>query len=141
MIFLIILLLAAGMDIRTQALDSRFLFVSGLAGILIGGITGFQGRNPIEIAASCSIGVGILLISRLTEGGIGEGDGCFFIISGLFLDVGRNYILFLSGIFAGGIYGLAMTVFAFWKGNLKTKRMPFLPFLIPGGIWAVCFAK
>lgn len=141
MVFLMILFLAAGMDLKTKTLDSRFLVISGIVGTIVGWCGGFHGRDWKEILLSCGIGVMILIVSRLTNGGIGEGDGWFFMISGLFLDVQKNSMLFLSGIFASGIFGLILAAASFWKGEIRGKSFPFLPFLIPGGIWAVCFVK
>lgn len=138
MIFLGFLLLSAAMDIKEKALDSRFLIIMGLMGILSGGISGFGGRNLWEILLSSGIGFLLLLLSKLTGGGIGEGDGWFFAASGLFLSAGKNMSLLLSGLFLCSIYSLGVAATACFRGKRSQKSFPFLPFLIPGGVWVIC---
>lgn len=138
MIFLCFLVICVLMDLKEQALDSRFLFLFGFIGILIGGVNGFDGREFWEILLSSGIGVLLFMFSKVTGGGIGEGDGLFFMISGMFLSAGENLFLFLSGLSVCSIYSLVWVVISFLQGKQLQKSFPFLPFLIPGGVWVIC---
>lgn len=138
MIFLSILFSGAVMDMKEKALDNHFLAAAGLIGIFYGGISGFDGRDFYEIILSSGIGILILLLGRITGGGIGEGDGWFFVISGLFLNIWENIVLFMSGLSACSIYSLGVIMISFFRGKQPEKSFPFLPFLIPGGVWLIC---
>ena len=81
-------------------------------------------------------GAVLLLFSRITAGKIGEGDGWFFVVSGLFLSWREAAVLFLSGLMLCGGYGLFVLAAGAAGGkDMRKKRLPFLPFLLPGGIW------
>lgn len=132
-IFLLFLFSAAWQDVRRQKIRVSLLWGFGLAGVA--GCIIFR-RNPALILISAAVGGGILILSRITEGGIGEGDGWFFVISGFFLNPWENLLLFLSGLFLSALYGLIVLAVSFMmKTPIREKRMAFLPFLIPGGIW------
>lgn len=131
--FLIILAAAAWQDLRFWGLSRSFLLEAGVAG----GVTCFlSGTDWRTAVLSSTVGFLILLLCRVTEGGIGEGDGWFFVITGFFLEPGENIMLFLSGLLLGSVYGLVLTVRMFTGGkSSRGKRFPFLPYLLPMGLW------
>ena len=59
-------------------------------------------RSLIQMLLSGGIGLFLLILSKCTNGGIGEGDGWFFIVSGWYLDWQDNVQLFLSGLQLSG---------------------------------------
>ena len=137
MVFLIILSYAVWMDLRTRELSGTFLLAAACVGAVVLAIWGPAGKNWQETIFACGVGGVLLLISRLTGGGIGEGDGWFFVVSGLFLSPGENGLLLLSGIFLSGIFSLLYVVAGVLSGTWQRrgKRFPFLPFLLPAGLW------
>ena len=80
----------------------------------------------------------LLILGQITDGGIGEGDGWFFIVTGFFLEPAENFMLFLSGLIFCSVYSLAYMAASFIGGvGVRQKRLPFLPFLLPVGLWLV----
>lgn len=132
-IFLLFLFGAAWQDARRKKISASLLWGFGLAGAA--GCIIFQ-RDPALVFMSAAVGGGILILSRITEGGIGEGDGWFFVVSGLFLNPWENLLLFLSGLFLSALCGLLVLAVSFLsQTSMRGQRMAFLPFLVPGGIW------
>ncbi len=130
-IFGVFLLAAAWEDGREKAVSVWLFKAAGIAGLFLALLQGDIGRERL---LSCMVGVGLLLLSRLTGEAIGMGDGWFFVVSGLFLRALLNlklliYGIFLNGIVCGGIY-----LWGWMRGqDYKRKPVPFLPFLVP--VW------
>lgn len=131
-VFTIFLVISAIQDGRTKTISIWLFIAAGAAGLIL---TLYTGQGLSNELLSCLIGIVIVGISRFTDGAIGEGDGWFFVVSGLFLDFFTNLRLlvtsvFLSGIVCGGIY-----IYFLLKGkDMKKASVPFLPFLIPAWI-------
>lgn len=131
-IFTIFLVISAIQDGRTKTISIWLFIAAGAAGLIL---TLYTGQGLSNRLLSCLIGIAIVGISRFTDGAIGEGDGWFFVVSGLFLDFFTSLRLlvtsvFLSGIVCGGIY-----IYFLLKGkDMKKASVPFLPFLIPAWI-------
>lgn len=142
-IFLIILGYAVWMDLRTKELSGTFLLGAACVGAVVLAVWGPAGENWQETIFACGIGGILLFISRLIGGGIGEGDGWFFVVAGLFLSPGENGLLLLSGIFLSGIFSLLYVVAGALNGTWQRHRksFPFLPFLLPAGLWITFAGK
>jgi leader peptidase (prepilin peptidase)/N-methyltransferase len=131
-VFTIFLVISAIQDGRTKTISIWLFIAAGAAGLIL---TLYTGQGLSNRLLGCLIGIAIVGISRFTDGAIGEGDGWFFAVSGLFLDFFTNLRLlvtsvFLSGIVCGGIY-----IYFLLKGkDMKKASVPFLPFLIPAWI-------
>ena len=91
-LFSVILLFAAWQDWRWRSLSMRFLLAAGVIGI---GLSAVLNRTLLQVVSSASVGGLLLLLSKWTEGGIGEGDGWFFVVSGCYIDWQDNLCLFL----------------------------------------------
>lgn len=133
MVFLVFLLLGVWQDIRSRTVSIRYLIFFGIIGLISGLRTG---PEPAEVFMSVLPGAALLLAGKAADGQIGEGDGWFFVVSGLYLGPVKNWIFLLTGLTLCGIAGL------FWivrtgNGNKseRNRRIPFLPFLIPAGLW------
>lgn len=133
LVFLIILGGAAWQDMKTRSVGCRFLLISGYLGSIYSII---DGRSILDVTLSCGIGVILLGICKVTKGAIGEGDGWFFVISGLFLGVQENFVLLVSGLLGCFLVSLPMAVTAILKKKRnRIQGLPFLLFLVPGGVW------
>lgn len=140
------LLIAAVQDWRTKRVDVRvYLLFGGAALITIvwnvlnkGTLSGCGWKGCL---GSISIGVGLLLLGHLSRGEIGTGDGCFFIVSGLLLNFWENLLLLSYGTLLCGLYSLCCIVRSrLYIEETVTKRVvPFLPFLIPPGVWLLAY--
>lgn len=103
----------------------------GLMGIGMILVTGrpFEELLPALFPALLLFGV-----NRVTEGGVGEGDAWFFLVTGLFLNVWEVVALLISGLFFCSIFCLSMAV-SMGVQRSRYRRVPFLPFLLPVGLW------
>lgn len=134
-IFICMLILAAWQDLKTGTIDICLLIVFGCIGLLLHLSSDLLWYDRI---ASSGIGVILLILNKLTNGGIGEGDGWFFVVTGLYLDWERNLLLFLGGLGICFLWSLPLAVQAILrKGCGRKRELPFLPFLLPAGIWMV----
>ena len=131
-LFSVILLFAAWQDWRWRSLSMGFLLAAGMVGI---GLSAVLNRTLLQVVSSAAIGVLLLLLSKWTEGGIGEGDGWFFVVSGCYIDWQDNLCLFLSGLFLCFGLSLCFIVLRLLKRKRNHVTVPFLPFLLPVGIF------
>lgn len=116
-----------------------FVLFGGLA-IMLNGYLWMASKEDfiwIKHLWSCCLGIGLLLLGKGIGGGIGAGDGLFFLVSGLLLDFGENLWILCGGIFLGGIYGLAIFGWnrIYGKKDMRKETIPFLPFVAIPGIW------
>lgn len=141
-IFGMFLAVAAGQDLRKKQVD---LWIYGLFGcfaflLAIGrqlrGAAGFQWQ---EYIGGISIGLMLLGIGIISRGSIGMGDGLFFLVSGMILKLPENMLLLSYGILLCGLYSLGYLVWIHFRAegikHMRAQMIPFLPFLIPPGIW------
>ena len=98
-VFLAALCLAAATDLKSRTISKGFLLIFMLLGILW---RLFSKRPFSETLLAMLPGAVLLLFSRITAGEIGEGDGWFFVVSGLFLSWREAAVLFLSGLMLCG---------------------------------------
>ena len=145
-LFGVFLLTAAVQDWIRKSVDIRIYLLFGgaalltmLRKVLMGGI--FFGSGWENRLGSISIGLGLLALGVLSRGRIGTGDGCFFIVSGLLLGFWENFLLLSYGTLLCGLYSLFCIVRSrFYIEETLTKRIiPFLPFLIPPGVWLLVY--
>ena len=117
--FLIVLLYAAWQDVKCQEISGRFLVIAGFLG---GFFCFLMGRDLKMTGMSVLVGAALLLLHRITQGGIGDGDGWFFVVTGLYLTATENLLLLLSGIIFCGIYSLTLLAVSF-AGGVITKHI------------------
>lgn len=141
LLFLGILCIGAYMDHKSKELNGAYLLVSFMIGSIFAVRSLVHNGSWLEILLSCGVGVGVLGVSYMTDGGIGEGDGWFFIISGLFLTWEENLFLLCFGWFLCFLYSLTMVGMMIGRRMTRqSESVPFLPFLVPAGLYLVCFS-
>lgn len=141
-IFGIFLAVAAGQDLKKRRVDLWIYGVfGGLAFLLaadrqLRGITGFQWQ---EYIGGISLGLMLLGVGMISRGSVGMGDGLFFLISGMILKLPENMLLLSYGLLLCGLYSLGYLVWLRFRSigirTMRTQMIPFLPFLVPPGIW------
>lgn len=143
-LFLSFLLVAAGQDLRSKQVEVRVYIVFG---VLAAGLVWYQWyvRDLADwpgIICNLCIALGMLAACWLCPGAIGAGDGCFFLVSGMLLSFWENLALLFYGILlCGGYCLLKVVVNQLYQGTwVKHQTVPFLPFLVPVGIWLVIAA-
>lgn len=68
------------------------------------------GRIRFYLMTGMSVGIALLLYSLVTHESIGYGDGCLFVMTGLFLGIWENLVLLLLASVLAGI-GSAVLLF------------------------------
>lgn len=125
-------------DIRWKRIPVVLLLAGGAGGILclisdnvaagIGAVflSGLVGILP---------GVGMFLLSLMTEKKVGSGDGFVLMVLGLLQGIGMVLLVFCVGLFLQSLWAVALLVI---KRADKQTCIPFLPFLLAGEL-VICF--
>lgn len=123
----IFLAISAIIDIKRKEVSVKILIIFGVVGLALYII----GRpiSLVEEIGGILIGALILLLYHVTKGEIGEGDGWLLIVTGIFLGIGRNFELLMSGLLLAAVCSLFLILF---KKADKKKEIPFIPFLFLG---------
>lgn len=100
-------------------------------------LLGFQQiRLNLHFLFYLIIGGAILIVSKLTRGAIGEGDGWFFVASAGYLVIEEEGILLISGLIVSWCWSIGLVLYRIWnKGNNRKDTLPFLACMWPAGIW------
>lgn len=131
--WLLCLTAGAVSDMRERKISCRLLAVCGSVG-LICAVTG----NVQEHIPGIMLGAGLLALSRLTGGAIGEGDGWFFLVSACYLTRGESWILLAGGLGVSWIWSMGLILYKAWKGETaRNERLPLLACMWPAGVWIV----
>lgn len=138
--FLIFLSLMSWEDLRTRRLSPAGLAAGGICGWLVrawicrsmwqGGLS-WTGCL-LDGALALSAGGILLAVSFLTGGELGAGDGWFFLAAAPWLGWERLWCLLIGGMILCFVVCGCIVVWGGIKGvNVKKKRLPFIPFLLP----------
>lgn len=118
-IFLIFLVWAVWQDLRSRTVGQGFLAAAGSLGAAVSLLSG---RSVLGLLSSAAVGIFLLILGQITDGGIGEGDGWFFIVTGFFLEPTENFMLFLSGLIFCSVYSLAYMAASFIGGSASGRK-------------------
>ena len=108
-------------------------WIFGIAGLWAIGSLLFtmteQGFWPVFTMGTFSTlpGLGLLLLSRLTEKKVGEGDGILLLLIGLMEGVEKVLSVFCVGLFLQAILAAVLLI---TKKVKKQTAIPFAPFLL-----------
>ena len=117
------LTLAAWEDFRSRRVSCWLLLV-----LLAPGIWNMYSSDLAGHLSAALTGVSMLLLSKVTRGALGEGDGWFFLLSACYLDAGEITVLFLGSLGISCVWGMVLLM----GGCLgQTRRMSYetIPFL------------
>lgn len=119
-----VLCVLAYQDIKSRKLSGIVLVVSGACGLFLSILF-----RPLEIKSLCGgVGIGLLmlLVSKLTGGGIGVGDGFVLCVTGLYRGFWVNLILLFVALLFAAVWGIGLIII---KKAGRRSEMPFVPFL------------
>lgn len=92
--------------------------------------------NVVFLGMGALLGAVIFLLSRCSRGALGEGDGIFFIVAGIYLGFWKNFILFFSALFLCSVFSLFFLLWGWIHGkDYRRKKLPFLVFTLPVGVY------
>ena len=119
------MLLVCGLqDIKMQKFYS---WIALLGGILIGICLPFSSAiTIIDRLVGSLVGLGVILISMMTRGKIGMGDGIILCITGISLGFWKNLELFLIALLLSAIISILLLA---TKRVDRQKAIPFIPFI------------
>jgi leader peptidase (prepilin peptidase)/N-methyltransferase len=134
-IFLLILLAGYSVeDIRKKRIRTQYLLVFAALGMFLF-FYDTQLDSAWDLFGGMLLGVGIILLSLLTRGSIGMGDGLILLVSGIYLGIEKNFLLFMLALFYAALCSLILLA----KGRIRRKNLsaisgkheiPFIPFLL-----------
>ena len=115
-------------DIRRRHITLPYLIIFGLLGIFLHMY--FKDTSVVSILSGVAVGLGLIVLSVLTRGSIGMGDGFLFLVTGIFLGGGQNISLLMVSLLYAALFSLGVLVLG--KRNGKKKEIPFVPFVFLG---------
>lgn len=140
-LFLCFLLIAAVQDIRKKQVEVRVFVIFGLLAMLLCGYQWKIGRwnGWFDVGSNFCVAAGLIGAAVIWRDAVGLGDGCFFLVSGLLLGFWENLALLFYGLLLCGSYCLLKLAInqLYGRSNMKNQTVPFLPFLVPAGIWLI----
>ena len=113
-VLLVSLFLCAWIDWKTERVSVPLLLLGGMAAVLLHLFA--QEESVFYLMTGMSVGIALLLYSLVTHESIGYGDGCLFVMTGLFLGIWENLVLLLLASVLAGIGSAELLFF------LKKKK-------------------
>ena len=132
---LAVLIVCAVSDYRKKEIKLIFpmlLSIAAVAMFFLGGDIAFK-----SVAAGMAEGIAIIILSLITQGRIGMGDGILLASTGLMLGWKDNFIMFFFACFLSACVSALILILK--KGNRETK-IPFIHFMVPGFLISVLIA-
>lgn len=134
-LWLVMLTVAAWEDLRERQVSMMLLmcfFIPGMWNMCIA-------DGKVHWWAMLT-GLGMLLLSKVTDGSLGKGDGCFFLVSACYLNFKEINLLFLGSLGISCVWAMVLLVKRYWTKDMgKVKdTIPFLTCAWPVGVWLVC---
>lgn len=121
----VFLLICSYTDIKNKEIHLKVLLPFFLTGVIIAAVSG---RDAVIGALTGTIaGIALLLLSFITRGAIGEGDGLVLVVTGVFLGFFGNLRLLVSALFLSALFSVGAMIIKGWK---KERELPFVPFLL-----------
>ena len=106
-VLLVSLFLCAWIDWKTERVSVPLLLLGGMAAVLLHLFA--QEESVFYLMTGMSVG-----------------DGCLFVMTGLFLGIWENLVLLLL---ASVLAGIGSAVLLFFRKKKKKERIPFVPFV------------
>lgn len=123
----VLFLIGTFFDIKFKALPKWFLTVAFLCSLIL---YAFVKPVPLwEMVGGIIIGGVMLVISYITKGALGFGDGLFLIIAAIHLGVEKVIAILTFGLFLSAIFSVILLILR--KVSRKTA-LPFVPFMALG---------
>ena len=124
-VLLVSLFLCAWIDWKTERVSVPLLLLGGMTAVLLHLFA--QEESVFYLMTGMSVGIVLLLYSLVTHESIGYGDGCLFVMTGLFLGFWENLVLLLL---ASVLAGIGAAVLLFFRKKKKKERIPFVRFIV-----------
>ncbi len=124
-VLLILLSICAIEDLKHKEVTVTYILLFGILGVLLHLF--YPEASVYSMLWGLLLGVAVILISILTHGEIGLGDGILLTVTGIYLGGYQNLELFLIGICLAGIWSLGAILL---KKKKRKEKIAFMPFLL-----------
>lgn len=115
----------AWQDCRKKEIVPVSLWIFLAAGLLVNMVYAYQ--SPASLLGGMLTGGGILILSHLSKGAVGRGDGYLLCVTGVYLGTAETLALLLGALFLCAVWSLLLL--ALKRAGRKTE-IPFVPFLL-----------
>ena len=124
MIVAVYLVWMAVTDIRKKSIPlwPGVICLVGLSAALL-----VAGRSPVSIGLGIGVGGVLFGVSRVSRGGVGEGDAMVYAVTGMVTGLAGNLEILLLSLVMAAVVGGGLLIVR--KAGLKT-RLPFVPFTL-----------
>lgn len=111
-------------DMRTKTVP---LYIIGITAVLLCIALPFAGKMVIiDIIGGIFPGLLLLIVSKVSRGQIGMGDGIVFCVTGIGLGLWLNIWLLMYSLLLAAVFGLLLMIV---KRAGKRRAIPFMPFV------------
>ncbi len=122
---------AAWDDARRREVPMQMLGLWLVPGLIYACASGWA-----EHVKAAAVGACLLLLSRMTEGAVGEGDGLFFLVTACYLGWKETAVLFLASLGVSCLWSTVLMMRGFWTGKgTAGMTVPFLTCVWLPGLW------
>ncbi len=118
------LAICATEDLRKKQIHLNVVLAFGILGIVFHMLG--QEQTIENIIFGMGVGGVLLLLSILTGGKIGIGDGVLLVVTGIYLGLEQNLMLFVGSLFICACYALFLLVLRRRKRNDTLAYAPFV---------------
>lgn len=120
-------------DVKGRQIRQCWLIAFGIEAVLVSMV--FGSRSALSLVAGLLPGCVLLLLSWLSRGGVGEGDGLLLMLLGLSLGVGKTLAIFYIAAILSAGYAMFLVV---CKKKSRKYAMAFVPFLLVAYVCYLC---
>lgn len=119
------LIICSYTDIKKKEIYFKVLLPFFLTGVIAAAVSGREAVLAALLGAAA--GIALLLLSFITRGAIGEGDGLVLVVTGVFLGISENLRLLTVALFLSALFSVGAMIIKGWK---RDRELPFVPFLL-----------
>lgn len=119
----ILLIYSSITDIKKREISGNAMLIFSVLGIICCALSGSTGL--LDIILGIGVGIFMIVISIVTKGELGLGDGILLCVTGLYFGFIGNLQLLLMSLLFSAVFSI---VLYFKNRNLKAEY-PFVPFL------------
>lgn len=112
-------------DVKHRQLTIIYILMFGIGGVILHLFV--PACSIYSILCGMLLGVFMILISAVTRGSVGMGDGILLVVTGVYLGGYANLVLLLIGLLLSALWSLGLLAF---KKKKKKDEIAFVPFLL-----------
>lgn len=119
------LAICAAEDIRKKQIHLNLILAFGIVGVVFHML--WQMQTIENVLFGMGVGGALLLLSVLTRGKIGIGDGILLVVTGIYLGLEQNLELLVCSLFICAVYALFLLAM---RKRSRKDTVAFVPFVL-----------